>query len=122
MPTRSGVRAAADLAHMAILIVEHNGTVEGASLSGRVLIGRRGSNHVVVDDPAVSRIHAWIDTANDDFTLTDAGSRSGTFVNGERVEAKVALSHGDRITVGPASLIFRSDGSLPAGVSQLDFG
>ena len=96
--------------------------VEGASLSGRVLIGRRPSNHVVVDDPAVSRIHAWIDTADRQFCITDAGSRTGTFVNGQRVDgSKVPLRHGDRITVGPASLIFRADGSLPAGVSQLNF-
>ena len=107
---------------MAILIVEHNGTLEGASLSGRVLIGRRASNHVVVSDPAVSRIHAWIDTTGRQFCLTDAGSRTGTFVNGQRVANKVALRHGDRINIGPASLIFRTDSSLPAGVSQLDFG
>ena len=107
---------------MAILIVEHHGNVEGASLSGRVLIGRRTSNHVVVDDPAVSRIHAWIDTADRQFCITDAGSRTGTFVNGQRVGGtKVALRHGDRITIGPASLLFRTDGSLPAGVSQLNF-
>ena len=106
---------------MAILIVEHNGTVEGASLNGRVLIGRRANNHVVVSDPGVSRIHAWIDTAGQQFCLTDAGSRTGTFVNGQRVQSRVALRHGDRINIGPASLTFRTDTSLPAGVSQLDF-
>src|SRR5687768_1176435 len=102
---------------MAILIVEHKGTVEGASLSGRVLIGRRANNHVVVSDPAVSRIHAWIDTAGQQYCLTDAGSRTGTFVNGQRVANRVALRHGDRINIGPASLTFRTDTSLPAGVS-----
>src|SRR5687768_262066 len=107
---------------MAILIVEHNGTLEGASLSGRILIGRRASNHVVIDDPAVSRIHAWIDTAGRQFCVTDAGSRTGTFVNGQRVAGgRVPLRHGDRITVGPASLTFRADATLPAGVSQLNF-
>lgn len=106
---------------MAILIVEYNGTVEGASLSGRILIGRRPSNHVVVDDPAVSRIHAWVDTADRQFCITDAGSRTGTFVNGQRVAGKLELTDGDRISIGPASLIFRADGSLPAGASQLNF-
>lgn len=105
---------------MAILIVEHNGTVEGASLSGRVLIGRRSSNHVVVNHPDVSRIHAWIDTAGRQFCVTDAGSRTGTFVNGRRVTAKAPLEHGDRITLGPAALTFRADTSLPTGVSQLE--
>ena len=108
---------------MAILIVEHNGTLEGASLSGRILIGRRANNHVVIDHPAVSRIHAWIDTTDRQFCITDAGSRTGTFVNGLRVAGgRLALRHGDRITVGPASLTFRADTSLPAGVSQLNFG
>jgi hypothetical protein len=107
---------------MAILIVEHNGNIEGARLDGRILIGRRENNHVVVDDPAVSRIHAWIDTADRQFRLTDAGSRTGTFVNGQRVAGNVALHHGDQIKIGPASMTFRSDASLPAGVSQLDFG
>lgn len=105
---------------MAILIVEHNGTVEGASLSGRVLIGRRSSNHVIVNHPDVSRIHAWIDTAGRQFCVTDAGSRTGTFVNGRRVTAKVSLEHGDRITLGPAALTFRADTSLPAGVCPLN--
>lgn len=107
---------------MAILIVEHNGTVEGASLSGRVLIGRRSSNHVVVDHPDVSRIHAWVDTAGRQFCVTDAGSRTGTFVNGRRVMAKAPLQHGDRITLGPAALTFRADTSLPAGVCPLNCG
>jgi hypothetical protein len=114
---------------MAILIVEHNGTAEGASLAGRVLIGRRPNNHVVVDDPAVSRIHAWIDAgAGSNGTgprlcfLTDAGSRTGTFVNGQRIAAhKVPLRDGDRITVGPASLTFRVDAALPSDVAPLHF-
>lgn len=106
---------------MAILIVEHNGTVEGASLEGRVLIGRRTSNHVVVDDPDVSRIHAWIDTAGHQSRLIDAGSRTGIFVNGHRVANNITLKHGDRIQVGPATLIYRTDSALPSGVSQLDF-
>ncbi len=89
---------------MAILIVEHHGNVEGASLSGRVLIGRRTSNHVVVDDPAVSRIHAWIDTADQKFCITDAGSRTGTFVNGQRV-TRATLKEGNRLGVGRVELI-----------------
>jgi ubiquitin-protein ligase len=107
---------------MPILIVEHNGMVEGAGLSGRALIGRRASDHIVVDDPDGSRIHAWIDTAGGQFCVTDAGSRTGTFVIAQHVTATVPQRHGDRIRAGPAVLTFRADASRPAGVSQLDFG
>jgi hypothetical protein len=106
---------------MAILLIEHNGDILGSALKGRVLIGRRTGNHVIVDDPAVSRIHAWIDTADQRFCVTDAGSRTGTFVNGKRLQGKADLQDGDRIQVGPARLTFRANGGLPAGVSQLDF-
>jgi hypothetical protein len=106
---------------MAILLIEHNGDILGSRLNGRVLIGRRSGNHIIVDDPAVSRIHAWIDTTDQRFRVTDAGSRTGTFVNGKRVTGKADLQDGDRIQVGPARLTFRARTGLPAGVSQLDF-
>jgi hypothetical protein len=106
---------------MAILLIEHDGDILGSTLKGRVLIGRRSGNHVIVDDPAVSRIHAWIDTADQRFCVTDAGSRTGTFINGKRVQGKADLHDGDRIQVGPARLTFRARAALPAGVSQLDF-
>jgi hypothetical protein len=106
---------------MAILLIEHNGDVLGSTLKGRVLIGRRSGNHVIVDDPAVSRIHAWIDTADQRFCVTDAGSRTGTFINGKRLQGKADLQDGDRIQVGPAQLTFRARPGLPSGVSQLDF-
>jgi hypothetical protein len=106
---------------MAILLIEHNGDILGSALKGRVLIGRRSGNHVIVDDPAVSRIHAWIDTADQRYCVTDAGSRTGTFLNGNRLQGKADLRDGDRIQVGPARLTFRARAALPAGVSQLDF-
>ena len=35
-----------------------------APLARRILIGRRSGNHVVINDRAVSMIHAWIDKPN----------------------------------------------------------
>lgn len=107
---------------MAILIVQYNGSVAGAPLTGRVLIGRWRFNQVVVDHPDVSRIHAWITAPERQFCIADAGSRTGTFVNGNRVSGRVPLKHGDRITLGPAALTFHADTCLPAGMSALDFG
>src|SRR6266850_3281016 len=43
------------------------------------------------------------------FTVEDAGSRNGTFVNGERVERR-ALEHGDRVRLGQRlELEYRED-------------
>src|SRR4051812_42844876 len=100
---------------MAILLIEHNGRVVGSALSGRVLIGRRTGNHVVVDDPAVPPTPAWIAPADERYCVTDAGSRSGTFINGKRLQGKAAPRDGDKIAVGPARLTFRPHAALPAG-------
>lgn len=95
---------------MCLLTVEHHGHRRKAPLARRVLIGRRTGNHVVIDDPAVSMIHAWIDRRGDQCVLTDTGSRTGTLVNGKRITRPLPLCDGDRITVGPATLTFHGEG------------
>src|SRR5690349_16213544 len=98
---------------MALLIVEHHGTRRMAPLARRILIGRRGGNHVVIDDRSVSMIHAWIDKRGEQCVLTDTGSRTGTAVNGKRITRPLPLCDGDIITVGPATLTFLSNGTEP---------
>lgn len=105
---------------MAILIIEHGGGVEGANLTGRVLIGRRTSNHIVIPEPTVSRIHAWIDTANGQYCVTDTGSRTGTYVNEKLATGKRPLADGDQIRIGSARLTFRT-APLPDGVIRREF-
>lgn len=75
-------------------------------VGAELLIGRLGSNHVVVDDPAVSRVHARVARGADGVRVEDLGSRSGTFVNGRRLEGAVRLADGDEIVVGPVALVF----------------
>jgi diguanylate cyclase len=76
-----------------------------------VILGRALEADVRVNDSAVSRRHARInqvfneETRKNDYVLTDFGSRSGTFVNGERV-TKETLQHGDKITIGEQILRF----------------
>src|SRR5687768_1865340 len=98
---------------MASLIVQHDGSTAGTALRGRVLIGRRPTNHVVIAHPSVSRVHAWVDTAGGDCRITDTGSRTGTFVNGRKVAGQQALRDGDEIQIGPARLRFRAGPDLP---------
>jgi hypothetical protein len=105
---------------MPILIVEYPGPRRGAKLPPRVLVGRRSMNHLVVDHPDVSRMHAWIDRVGGDFVLTDMRSRTGTTVNGRRLPRSRALVDGDVIAVGPTKLTFLAADRLPAGVEPFE--
>jgi hypothetical protein len=75
-------------------------------------IGRRLDNHVVIDDPRVSRNHAQLRIVRGQFILFDLNSSGGTFVNGQRTNQSV-LHPGDVISLAGVSLIFGQD--LPAG-------
>ena len=74
---------------------------KGASLT----IGRRETNDIVIDDPAVSGHHAKIDCLGDRFVLIDLQSKNGSFVN-EQLITSQWLKHGDIITIGEHSLVF----------------
>ena len=63
-------------------------------------LGRQGDNDLVLLDTRISRRHARIVRDNDGYLLEDAGSRHGTFVNGERVAASHRLKPGDQISLG----------------------
>jgi pSer/pThr/pTyr-binding forkhead associated (FHA) protein len=71
-------------------------------------IGKGPRNDIVIADPAVSTHHAVISfDASDGYTISDVGSRNGTFVGGVRVADKHKLRQGDVITVGRSRLTFR---------------
>jgi hypothetical protein len=90
----------------AFLIV--NGT-QVYALSERVVnIGRSGDNHLVIDDPEVSRRHAQLRVIKDRFVIFDLDSAGGTRVNGERVEQRV-LKPGDVISLSDIPLVFGQD-------------
>ena len=71
-------------------------------------IGRRLDNHVVIDDPRVSRAHAQLRIIKERFVLFDLNSSGGTFVNGERADQSV-LYPGDVINLAGVTLIFGQD-------------
>jgi DNA-binding CsgD family transcriptional regulator len=69
-------------------------------------IGRADNNDVVLEgDTRVSRHHARIDFADEQWVLTDSQSTNGTTVNGRRITTH-SLRHGDRIRLGGATLVF----------------
>lgn len=79
-------------------------------------IGRRPDNHLVLEDPRVSRTHAQLRLVRDRFVIFDLDSRGGTWVNGQRVHQR-ALRPGDVITLAGLPLVFGQD-SAGTGATQ----
>lgn len=64
------------------------------------VLGRGSEADLWIEDPGVSRRHAYILREGDSYVLVDEGSMNGTFVRGEQVK-RCALASGDRIQLGP---------------------
>jgi hypothetical protein len=74
-------------------------------LSTDTTIGRLPECDVTLDDPSVSRRHARIWRAGDQWTVEDLGSTNGIRVNGEQV-GQAELHNGDRLDLGGVRLTF----------------
>jgi len=72
------------------------------------IIGRGRGNQIYIADEGISRIHARIVRGPDAYYIRDAGSKNGTFVQGQRIDAAQRLADGDRI-------LYRAE------VSRLDY-
>lgn len=70
-------------------------------------IGRTPDNDIVVDNLAVSRLHAVIEEDRGSYVARDCDSLNGTEVNGERITRRV-LKEGDEISIGKHVIAFRS--------------
>lgn len=74
-----------------------------------ILIGRGTYNHVVLDDPRLSRQHSRLVVERDGCYVYDLGSANGTQVNSVKVTEKgKVLSDGDVITFGKTMMQFRT--------------
>ena len=73
---------------------------------GIVTIGRQPDNHVRIDNPAVSGLHAKVYAEGDHYVIEDAESFNGTYVNGQRI-SKLVLKDGDSAIIGKHTIEFR---------------
>ncbi len=70
-------------------------------------MGKGPRNDIVIADPAVSASHALIKAEGKVYTVSDLGSRNGTYLNGEKIDGPRNLNHGDVIGLGLSKLTFR---------------
>lgn len=80
-------------------------------------IGRRPDNHLIIDDPRISRNHCQIRYAHNQYTLFDLNATGGTFVNGQRVQQH-PLKPGDVISLAGVPLVFGQDSQADAAPPQ----
>jgi hypothetical protein len=105
---------------MPTLIIENSGRIQGGVLAGSLLIGRHPINGLVIREPAVSRVHAWIGSSDGAYFVADAGSRGGTWLNGKKIERRTRLNEGDVLQVGSAQIAFSSSDLLAGDIMPID--
>lgn len=69
--------------------------------------GRHPDSEIFLDDVTVSRRHATFQRNGASFTVSDAGSLNGTYVNRDRIE-EVSVRDGDEVQIGKYRLVFFS--------------
>ena len=70
-------------------------------------IGRSRFCDIFINDPAVSREHAVLLRRDDGWIITDAGSKTGVFVNGEPIEGRTHVYLNDEIQLGSTVLTIK---------------
>ncbi|MBU8897379.1 FHA domain-containing protein [Corallococcus sp. M34] len=84
-------------------------------LTPQVTIGRSPSCEIPLEDEQASRRHALLTLSAGQARIRDLGSRNGTLVNGQRIDAEVLLVPGDQVRVGTTLAVFE-----PPPVSIVD--
>jgi DNA-binding NtrC family response regulator/pSer/pThr/pTyr-binding forkhead associated (FHA) protein len=107
-----------------LVIEENNSALFELPASGAVIIGRAPDATLRLEDQSASRHHARVEVGDNGALLYDLGSRNGTRINGERVEAAHTLRSGDLVTICNTALIFRHSDVAPSlrpifGIGQL---
>ena len=80
----------------------------GASFPDRITIGRTSNNDIAIPDHSISRLHAYLRFHNNRWLVADAGSKNGSWLRGEPLEARKEKPVGSRevLRLGDVDLTF----------------
>lgn len=70
-------------------------------------IGRSRLCDIYINDPAVSREHAALLRRDDGWIISDVDSKTGVFVNGEKIEGRTHVYLNDELRLGSTTLIIK---------------
>src|SRR5262249_34708560 len=95
-----------------------SGPLEGSTVpieTDDLTVGRDATSGLHISDDLLSRRHCVVRRNGEDFTITDVGSRNGTYVNDLPISTERALKSGDRVRMGLSEMVFAgdTDGSIP---------
>jgi pSer/pThr/pTyr-binding forkhead associated (FHA) protein len=74
-----------------------------------IKIGRDVRNDIVLDDKAVTRVHAEVTREGGRYFITDLNSRNGVWMNKQRISGKTPLELGVPVTIGAYELSLEDD-------------
>jgi hypothetical protein len=89
-----------------LVITKGPGQGRDHAIGTECVVGRATDADFSINDVGVSRRHARFYREGEVYVVTDLGSRNGTFVNTQRVQA-ASLNDGDTIRVGGVEMVFR---------------
>ena len=110
--TQEDLQTISRLADDTALLIATRGALSGSRYlldEDEVTVGRDPRADILLDDSTVSRQHAVFE--NGAYTVIDAGSLNGTYVNRQRVD-KATLKNGDEIMIGKFRLIYFTNSAV----------
>lgn len=106
--TKEDLNTIMRLADGTALLISTRGAVSGVRYlldEDEITVGRDPSSDILLDDSTVSRTHAVFRRINGNYSVIDAGSLNGTYVNRQRVDSQ-ELKNGDEIILGKFRLVY----------------
>lgn len=106
--TKEDLNTIMRLADGTALLISTRGVVSGSRYlldEDEITVGRDPSSDILLDDSTVSRTHAVFRRINGNYSVIDAGSLNGTYVNRQRVDSQ-ELKNGDEIILGKFHLVY----------------
>src|ERR1700754_5085886 len=91
--------------------------------AARLAVGRSSAVEMSFpEDAGLSRQHFAFESEGEDWTISDLGSKNGTFVNNIPLKARLILKPGDRITAGHLVIVYAPADDPNAGVVVFEPG
>ncbi len=93
-----------------LVLFKKDDTKKNFSLPSNItIVGRRHDCDLCIPLMVVSRRHCQLSQNNESLKVRDLDSRSGTFLNGNRI-SEATVQAGDYLTIGPLTFLLQIDG------------